>query len=373
MTSEARRGQHRLDLVAGARPNFMKLAPVWRALTAAGDVHLRFIHTGQHHDAEMDADLLTAYDLPTPDLRLPFTAEQGIARLAHMRAHYGAFLAAHPADGVVVFGDVDGTLAAAQAAQALDIPVAHVEAGLRSGDKTMPEERNRIAVDAIADLHLLTEDEARPALEAEGLDATSAVVVGNPMVDTLRAHEQKARALRAATALGLARRAYVLVTLHRAAHVDTAEALGAWVTRLHALAAHTPVVFPVHPRTQAAAEEHGLDLAAEGLHLLPPQAYEAHLSLMADAALVVTDSGGMPTECAVLGVPCASLRTNLEHATPVASGAVRLVGDDQAALQAALAEARSDNWGLVAPHPLWDGQAGSRIADALLEWLTAAS
>ena len=346
----------------------MKLAPVWRALAVRDDVQLRFIHTGQHQGAEMDADLLATYDLPTPDLRVPYTAEQGIARLTHMRAHYGAFLAAHRAEGVVVFGDVDGTLAAAQAARAHDIPVAHVEAGLRSGDTSMAEERNRTAVDQISSLHLLTEESARGALRAEGLDAARAEVVGNPMVDTLRAHEAGARTRRVAATLGLARRSYVVLTLHRAAHVDSKEALRDWVARIHRLATRMPVVFPVHPRTRAASERHGIDLAAKGVHLLPPQGYEAHLSLMADAALVATDSGGMPTECAVLGVPCASLRTNLEHATPVASGAVRLVGADEGALRQALADARGDTWGAVTPNPLWDGKAGARIAKALSRW-----
>jgi UDP-N-acetylglucosamine 2-epimerase (non-hydrolysing) len=355
-----------VDLVAGARPNFVKLASVHAGLCADGALRPRVVHTGQHHDPEMSDVFFQDLALPAPNVHLGAGSASRAVQVARVLERYDARLRADPPRGVVVFGDVNGTLAAALAASGRGIPLAHVEAGLRSFDRTMPEEVNRVLTDALSDLFFLTEPSAARNLAREGRALACCHEVGNTMIDTLRHHEGTIAARRRAEALGMPT-PYGLVTLHRPANVDDPVRLGAWMKGLRDLARRLPLVFPVHPRTADRARRAGIDLAAapgEGWHAVPPQAYLDHLSLLRDAAVILTDSGGMQVEAAWLRVPCVVLRPVSEHVAAVEGGACRLA-PEPARAAALAADALAGRWGPVAPIDGFDGRAGTRIAAIL--------
>lgn len=364
----------RVVFTAGARPNFMKLGPIWRAVEARGELASAWIDTSQHDDPAMRADVLTLFGIPAPQARLTATTERGETRLAHMREGVSLALEDLRPDGLVVIGDVDGSRAAAEAAHARGIPVAHVEAGLRSGDATMVEERNRVAIDQLAALHLVTEEAGVDHLRAEGLAGAGVQLVGNPMVDAL--HHVRER-LGAAEATLAAEDRPVLVTLHRAGNVDTRERLEAWVEAIEAVSDQRPVLWLLHPRTEdrlAAFELLARVRALPRVSLLPPQSYVDAMGHLLTAHALLTDSGGMPIEAAVLGIPCVVLRGRFEHPALLASGAVRLAHaedamPDRGALLAHVAAARSPAWVLPSAARHGDGQAATRIARALATWL----
>jgi UDP-N-acetylglucosamine 2-epimerase (non-hydrolysing) len=346
-----------VHLVVAARPNLPKIAALWHALRGAPWCWPVLLHTGQHHDAAMFGDLLAELGLPAPAIGL------GVAGGSHaeltgrtMIAAEAAWRARRPAL-VVVAGDVDGTLAAALAARKLGIPVAHLEAGLRCGEADMPEEINRRAVDAIADL-LWAPDEASAArLLAEGRAAGAVRAVGNAMIDSLL------RALPAARALplpeGLEPGGYGVVTLHRPANVDRREALAALLDALGTAARSLPLVWPVHPRTAARLAAFGLT-HPPGVRALPPASYLGFLALLARARLVATDSGGVQEEAWGAGVPCLTLRPSTERPVTIEAGGNRLVTPE--GLAAAVAETLAAPAPRFAPIPLWDGRAGERMA-----------
>lgn len=347
-----------LHLVAAARPNLPKLAALWHALAEAAPICAPvLLHTGQHHDTAMFGGHLDDLGLPTPHIALGVAGGAGHAETTarSMTACEAVWRARRPAL-VVVAGDVDGTLAAALAARKLRIPVAHLEAGLRCGDRDMPEEINRRAVDAVADL-LWAPDEASAArLLAEGHSPAAVRAVGNAMIDSLLRTLPVARAR--ALPEGLAPRAYGVVTLHRPANVDDPAALARLLAALAESAARLPLAWPMHPRTASRLAGSGLTVPA-GVRVLPPLGYLDFLGLLARARLVATDSGGVQEEATALNLPCLTLRPSTERPVTLSAGSNRLVAPE--GLAEAVARVLAGDWPRAAPIPLWDGRAGLRM------------
>ncbi|BDG03290.1 non-hydrolyzing UDP-N-acetylglucosamine 2-epimerase [Anaeromyxobacter oryzae] len=353
--------------VVGARPNFMKVAPLMAALARRG-VSQRLVHTGQHFDERMSGVFFEELGLPRPDVDLGVgSGSHGEQTGKILVAFERVLLESAPRpSAVVVPGDVNSTVAAALAAAKLGVPVAHLEAGLRSFDRTMPEELNRIVTDHLADLLLTPSADADENLAREGIGAARIARVGNLMIDTLRTHLPKARALGVPRALGLEPGGYAVVTLHRPSNVDDPDTLGRLLGALAAVARELPVVFPVHPRTRARLAGPGLAEAASALRLIEPQGYLEFLSLTSSARLVLTDSGGLQEEATALGVPCLTLRENTERPVTVAEGTNEVVGTDPERIVRAAHRALSGAGKRGRIPALWDGRAGERAADAVL-------
>jgi UDP-N-acetylglucosamine 2-epimerase (non-hydrolysing) len=364
-----------VDLVAGARPNFMKLAPVLKAVAQQGTLDFRIVHTGQHYDEVMNGVFFDELKIPEPDVHLEVGSGSHGAQTARILERYEARLLETRPAATVVFGDVNSTVACALAAVKLGVPVAHVEAGLRSFDRTMPEEINRLLTDAVSELLLVSEPSGIANLRREGVDEEKTRLVGNVMIDTLLSQIDAARARRTDARLGLTRRGYGLVTLHRPANVDDPATLRRLVDVLHELSDLLPLVFPVHPRTRGAAVKAGCGerLAAGQARLvcLPPLAYLDTLSLAESARVVLTDSGGLQEESSVLGVPCLTLREATERPITVELGTSRLVGNDPERIREAFGRALEGDWPPGREIPLWDGNAGMRVASELSTWLGA--
>lgn len=353
----------RIVYVVGTRPNFVKTAPVISALrTRIPDGRHTIVHTGQHYDRLMSEVFLEELGVPAPDHMLEVGSGSHAFQTARTMERLEPVLLDERPDLVMVPGDVNSTLAAALTAVKMGIPVAHIESGLRSFDRTMPEEINRIVADEFSEYLFLHCEDAIANLRAEGIAEERMHFVGNTMIDTLVALEDRFRAAGAAARLGLEPGAYLLVTLHRPALVD-GDLLPETVSRLAALAEQMPVVFPVHPRTRKMMEATGT--AHPGLLLSEPLGYIEFLSLLADAGAVLTDSGGIQEETTYLGIPCFTLRDNTERPITISAGTNRLLGLDPAAIAGipdALAERGGERPG--AP-PLWDGRASERIADVV--------
>ncbi len=353
----------RIIYVVGTRPNFVKTAPVIGALRARlPEGRHAIVHTGQHYDRLMSEVFLEELGVPAPDHMLEVGSGSHAAQTARTMERLEPVLLEERPDLVIVPGDVNSTLAAALTAVKMGIPVAHIESGLRSFDMTMPEEVNRIVADRFAAHLFLHSDEAIENLRAEGIPDERMHFVGNTMIDTLVALEERFRAAASAGRLGLEPGSYALVTLHRPALVD-GPLLGETVAQLAALAREMPVVFPVHPRTRKMMES--VESDHPGLALIEPLGYLDFLSLLADAGAVLTDSGGIQEETTYLGIPCFTLRDNTERPVTIRAGTNTLLGLDPAAIAgipAALA-ARGDE--PSEPPPLWDGHAAERIADVI--------
>ncbi len=348
--------------VVGARPNYMKIAPLYDALETRGLVEQRLVHTGQHYDPSVRDVFFAELPLPEPHVQLQSgSGGHGEQTARALEGLERIFVELAP-DLVVVPGDVNSTLAAALAAAKLNIPVCHLEAGLRSYDRTMPEEHNRVLTDHLASLLLTHSHEAHDNLAREGIAGDHVVLVGNTMIDTLLARLPAARPLEAWRAHGVQARGYVLVTLHRAALVDTPELLTRTIEALEKLAKKLPVLFPVHPRTRARLEALGIR-PSRRIRLLDPQAYCPFLSLEADAAAVVTDSGGVQEETTALGVPCFTLRDNTERPVTVTHGTNTVLGLDPAKIADIVQHIGKPRLHQIPP--LWDGRAGERAADAI--------
>ena len=363
-----------LDLVAGARPNLMKVAPVLKALRAAPELEPRLIYTGQHYDANMSDVFLREFELGRPHANLEVGSGSHGAQTARILERYEAHLVASRPAACVVFGDVNSTVACALAAVKLGVPVVHVEAGLRSFDRTMPEEINRLLTDAIADLLLVSEPSGIANLLREGVSKAKVRHVGNIMIDTLLKTLPAAQAANAHVRFGMAPKGYGLVTLHRPSNVDDPERLGALLTLVRELSATLPLVFPVHPRTRAAAVKAGLGGLLDGsprLRCVEPLPYLDNLSLMAGSRVVFTDSGGMQEETTALDVPCLTLRENTERPITLELGTSRLVGNDPGRIRQAFGEVMDGRWPHARPIPLWDGRTAGRIAGELARLLRA--
>ncbi len=360
---------HQLDHVIGARPNFIKAAPVIRALRERG-VDQRVVHTGQHYDDRLSDVFFRELDLPAPDVNLGVGSGTHAGQTAATMVGLERAWAEHPPVLVLVYGDVNGTLAASLVAAKRSIPTAHVEAGLRSFDRSMPEEINRIVSDLLAELLFTTSPEADDLLRSTGVPAERIHFVGNPMIDTLLAHRAAFESSVERKRLGLPD-AYGVVTLHRPSNVDGADSARAVVAALDGLAELVPLVIPLHPRGRSTLEAAGLR-DRDRLRVVEPLGYVAFLSLVAGARLVLTDSGGIQEETTILDVPCLTMRPNTERPITVSHGTNRLVapGEVVEAARAILA-------GPIRPTgprpPLWDGHAGERIADAIVAWLGASA
>jgi UDP-N-acetylglucosamine 2-epimerase (non-hydrolysing) len=354
--------------VVGARPNYMKVAPVWAALAEYAWVEQRLVHTGQHYDEQLNDVFFRHLPLPRPHAQLQVGSGMHGEQTARALEGLERIFVEYRPDLVVVPGDVNSTLAGALAAVKLQIPVCHVESGLRSYDTSMPEEHNRRLTDALSTLLLTHSEEAADNLVAEGVPLDSVAFVGNTMIDTLFANLDAARAEPAFPGLGLEERRYVLVTLHRPALVDDPDLLAQTVQALEVVAQTLPVVFPVHPRTRARLENLGIQ--PQGILLTGPLDYCSFLSLEASAAAVVTDSGGVQEETTALGVPCFTLRDNTERPVTITHGTNTLLGLDPVRL-AEIPRRLETRRPSVVP-PLWDGRAGERAAaeiEALLQRL----
>ena len=350
--------------VAGARPNFMKVAPVMRALEAHG-VETILVHTGQHYDPDMSDAFFSDLELRQPDVHLEVGSATHAVQTARVMERFEPVLLDAPPDLVVVVGDVNSTLAAALVSAKLGIAVAHVEAGLRSYDRTMPEEINRVLTDQVSDVLLTTSPEAEENLKSEGARG-SIHFVGNPMIDSLDRHLERARRSDVVERLGLAGGPYAVVTLHRPSNVDDAAVLGGIMGALDDVANEFPVVFPAHPRTRKMLER--IDRRGHGLTLIEPLGYLDFLRLMADAALVLTDSGGIQEETTILAVPCLTLRANTERPITLTMGTNRLIGSNPDDIREAAIAAVKEPRGVPSRPPLWDGKAGERIAEVLVAW-----
>jgi UDP-N-acetylglucosamine 2-epimerase (non-hydrolysing) len=366
-----------VDLVGGARPNFMKLAPVVKAVLADGRLHARIVHTGQHYDPTMTDVFFEELGIPSPDVHLEAGSGSHGAQTARILERYEAHLVERRPAATIVFGDVNSTIACALAAVKLGIPVAHVEAGLRSFDRTMPEEINRLLTDAVADLLLVTEPSGVENLRREGVEDRKVRLVGNVMIDTLLEQLPAARCRRVADRLGLEAKRYGFVTLHRPSNVDDPATLRRLLDLLDELASRLPLVFAVHPRTLAVARRLGIESRLQPgktrLICLGPQPYLDTISLAADAAVILTDSGGLQEESSVLGVPCITLRENTERPITLSLGTSRLVGNDPVRIREAFDLVIAGNWPAGQPIPLWDGRAAERVAHELRLWLDAGS
>lgn len=359
-------------LVAGARPNFVKIAAVRRALEERG-LEPRICHTGQHYDDGMSAAFFRDLGIPAPDYDLGVGSAPHAVQIARIMEAFDGLLARRRFDVVVVVGDVNSTVACALTAAKRGVPVAHVEAGLRSFDRSMPEELNRILTDAVSDIMFTPSREAGENLLREGRPGEAIRFVGNVMVDTLDRYAEAARSRSAVLVdLGVAAGEYAVLTLHRPANVDGQDAMARMLDALDAMAREIPVVYPVHPRSRAALDANGLAARAaaiDGLTLVDPLGYLDFVALESQAAFVMTDSGGVQEETTVLGVPCLTLRPNTERPVTVTDGTNTIVGSEPTAVAAAAREQLASR---RAPSPrrpeLWDGRASERIADTLVEW-----
>lgn len=354
----------RLVVVAGARPNFMKIAPLMRELAARGRFETCLVHTGQHYDQAMSDSFFRDLGIPEPDLNLGVGSGTHGEMTAQVIVAMEKVLAERKPDALIVVGDVNSTVAATLAAAKLCIPVAHVEAGLRSFDRGMPEEINRLMTDVVSDWLFTTEPSGDENLRREGVADEKIHFVGNVMIDTLQANLARARELDTLERLGLEPGGYVALTLHRPSNVDEGEKLAALFEVIEEIHRELPVVFPVHPRTQAAIERL-LGGREPALRTTAPLGYLEFLRLMADARFVLTDSGGVQEETTVLGVPCLTMRENTERPVTITCGTNILVGSDPAAIRA---EARKilDGEAKTGRIPEgWDGHAAARIVDVL--------
>ncbi len=352
--------------VVGARPNFMKIAPLMRAFGAVPALESILLHTGQHYDERMSRTFFDELGIPEPDVNLEVAGGSHAVQTARILERFEAFLLERTPGLVVVVGDVNSTAACSLAAAKLSIPVAHVEAGLRSFDRTMPEEINRVVTDALSELLFVSEPSGVENLAREGIAGDRVHLVGNVMIDTLLQHRERAAASTVLADLRLRERGYAVLTLHRPANVDEPERLVAILGPILEVAETMPVVFPVHPRTRATIEGAGLKLP-NGLRLVEPMGYLDFLRVMSDARLALTDSGGVQEETTVLGVPCVTLRDNTERPVTITHGTNRLGGTSPETIRAAIGEA------LAAPPrhgvpPLWDGRAAERIAEVVRRW-----
>jgi len=349
--------------VVGARPNFVKVAPVYRALADHG-VRQTLVHTGQHYDANMSGVFFGQLGIPDPDENLAVGSGSHAQQTAAIMTAFEAVVLRYKPDAVVVYGDVNSTVAAALVCAKLSIPVAHVEAGLRSFDRTMPEEVNRLLTDQLADLLFTPSDDANLNLLREGIAPEKIDLVGNVMIDTLvrllpEAEKSVPQDLP---------RPYGLLTLHRPSNVDDQDVLKPILTTLLDLALAPHILFPVHPRTKHRLREFGFHWGnGDRLRVLDPQPYLEFLGLQRRAAFIVTDSGGIQEEATFLGVPCLTLRENTERPVTITRGTNILIGRDMVRLGAEIEKILGGQAKSGTTPPLWDGKTGERIADSLIK------
>ncbi|MBR9972785.1 non-hydrolyzing UDP-N-acetylglucosamine 2-epimerase [Magnetospirillum sulfuroxidans] len=359
--------------IVGARPNYMKVAPIHAALAASGSFRPVLIHTGQHYDTEMNDAFFRELGLPAPDLNLEVGSGSHAVQTAEVMRRFEPIVDQTANPVVLVVGDVNSTLACALVAVKKSIPVLHVEAGLRSGDRTMPEEINRILTDQMSDMLFTTERSALDNLIREGIAAARVHFVGNVMIDSLRANLPRAVPPTQTLAVhGFAQPpAFAVATLHRPANVDDPDILRRLLESLHAIGQSLPVILPLHPRTKGRVQAAGLDHFLDGCAILPlrPASYLTMLGLMAQARLVLTDSGGIQEETTALGVPCLTLRDNTERPVTISEGTNTLVGRDPDAILTAARNILETGGKRGRIPEFWDGRASDRIVATMIQAL----
>ena len=358
--------------VVGARPNFMKAAPLHAAFQHYPSINHRIVHTGQHYDANMSKVFFEDLELPQPDVYLGVGSGSHATQTAKVMMEFEKAVTAERPDLVIVVGDVNSTVACSLVCAKLGIPVAHVEAGLRSFDRSMPEELNRVVTDSLSDYFFVSEPSGAVNLAREGHEQARIFSVGNVMIDSVSRFLVKARNSSLKSQLGLAGASYALMTIHRPSNVDDKAALSQLLRAVREISSNHPVIFPVHPRTRKMINEFGLlggTPLPPGAILCDPIGYIDFLSLLASASVVVTDSGGIQEETTYLGIPCLTMRSNTERPVTVTEGTNILLGADYAR---AIAEANNafEGKGKKGTVPeLWDGKAGERIAKIIHERL----
>lgn len=356
-----------IDIIAGARPNFMKIAPIIHALqkriAEGGPLRFRLVHTGQHYDARMSGAFFEQLGIPAPDVNLEVGSGTQAEQTAAIMVHYERLLLENPSVLCLVVGDVTSTMACAITAQKLNIPVAHVEAGIRSGDWTMPEEINRMVTDAITNWFFTTSEIANSALRKSGISDDRIFFVGNTMIDTLLANSERLKPPLFWNELKLEAGGYFVITLHRPANVDGQDG---FLKLIHAIGEHTrglPVIFPVHPRTAKTLLQ--IKTHPENIVLVEPQPYLEFNYLVKHAKAVITDSGGITEETTVMGVPCMTLRDSTERHETVDIGTNELLGTDPSALRPALEVLFDGEWKQGTIPEKWDGKTAMRIVSEL--------
>jgi UDP-N-acetylglucosamine 2-epimerase (non-hydrolysing) len=359
----------RILCVAGARPNFMKLAPLVAALDREPGFSPFLVHTGQHYDDQMSGQFFRDLGMPDPKVNLSVGSGSHAQQTADIMKRFEPVVLDEKPHAVLVVGDVNSTMACALVAKKLQIPVIHVEAGLRSFDRSMPEEINRLVTDAISDLLLVTEESGRRNLIAEGIPADRIFLVGNLMIDSLRSNIHNARQSAILTRLAAKPKSYGLVTLHRPSNVDDPAHLSELVETLSLIAAELPLFLPVHPRTRTRMEEQRIALHP-AVHLIDPLGYLDFLWLMSNSSVVLTDSGGIQEETTALGIPCLTLRDNTERPATIDEGTNILAGTRKSTIL--------DAWNQMRRNPkagripkYWDGSAASRSVEVLRAYFSA--
>ncbi len=360
----------RLACIVGARPNFMKIAPILRAMKQHSALHPILIHTGQHYDANLSDVFFDELEIQRPDISLGIGSGSHAQQTANILVAIEKVLVEEdpPIDRVIVVGDVNSTMAATIAATKLQIPVAHVEAGLRSFDRSMPEEINRILTDSICDMLFVSEPIGVENLRNEGHKDEQIHLVGNVMIDTLLSQIEKAKQKHTIEKLDFCPTSYAVVTLHRPANVDSREVLSSLIDVLIEVSDELPLAFPIHPRTKSRLEEFGLDqkLQRPNIKCLDPLGYLDFLCLTSQAKVIVTDSGGLQEESTVLGIPCLTMRPNTERPVTVDSGTSTLIGSCSKKLKSYMRQVIDGKYKSGRCPELWDGKASERVAAVLL-------
>ena len=357
----------KIAAVVGARPNFVKIAPIVAELRTRPEATTMLIHTGQHYDGPMSDAFFANLELPDPDVNLRVQAPSATAQIAEIMLRLEPVLCSGHPDLVLVVGDVNSTLAGAITATKLGIRLAHVEAGLRSFDRTMPEEINRVLTDSISDLLFTTEPAANENLAREGIPSDRIHFVGNVMIDTLFHYRERARTSTVLETLAVKPQGYCLLTLHRPSNVDSEDTLRLLLGAVARIQEECPVVFPVHPRTRQHLERlNGHLPTMANLRLVNPLPYLEFVQLMSNARCVLTDSGGIQEETTALGIPCLTLRKNTERPVTVSRGTNKVIGVDPHAIYAEWRRAADGQWPAGELPELWDGKAAQRIVKILL-------
>lgn len=357
-------------LIAGARPNFMKVAPIYAEMKRRPDeFEPKIVHTGQHYDASMSDAFFDDLGMPKPDIHLGVGSASHAVQTAKIMTAFEPVVLEEKPDWVLVVGDVNSTIACALVCSKLGVKVAHVEAGLRSRDRSMPEEINRILTDAISDLLFTTSEDADENLKQEGIPAERISFVGNVMIDSLMEHMKLAGQSKVREELGVEGGEYAILTLHRPSNVDDKIVFEGILDALVEISSKLPIIFPMHPRTRAKIDEFGFAerIAKSKIKLIEPLGYLDFLRLYSGAKLVLTDSGGLQEETTVLGIPCLTLRHNTERPITIEMGTNVLVGTDPQKIERAAFDALSAEKKDTKIPPLWDGRAAARICDVLSE------
>lgn len=358
--------------IVGARPNFMKIAPIVREMKRrSGDFLPLIVHTGQHYDQAMSDSFFTDLGIPKPDYHLNVGSASHAVQTARIMMEFEPIVLAEKPDWVLVVGDVNSTIACALVCAKLGVKIAHVEAGLRSRDRSMPEEINRILTDSISDLLLTTSQDADVNLANEGVPDEKIEFVGNVMIDSVFFNLEKARTSKIRETLGVKENEYAVVTLHRPSNVDDQPTFSGLLEALVVVSKEIPIIFPVHPRTRANIEKFGFAelVAASNIKLVDPLGYLDFMQLYSCARLVLTDSGGLQEETTALAIPCLTLRENTERPITIEQGSNRLVGTDPEKIKTAAFEILQNQAAVNEKRipPLWDGKAAERICEALLK------